>query len=1188
MPDQQNVPSDHEVFLAELGEIAERRRAAGFACNPPGERGLAPADEAELAEYHIALESDGEQAGPGVEAAPVRDRVGLALSGGGIRSASFNLGLLQALYNRGLLRHVDYLSTVSGGGYVGSYLTSLANHPRSSLAWTTSRPQDAAAGSSQNGREHDEALTIASEPSGRQPPLIRKLIHGGMYLRKPVPFVNRYLLGLLAINLIVVSGLLAVAAAVAWLVRCMDYREAIRFADALGFRGDIRRAFLPGFGLLVLWSLLWILRAILEPRRPSEWLVWLTRVVCVLMLTAAALAVVSLLVTGDIALTETASVGQPAKTAIHRTAETLMYLLLAVQLLALLPAFRLDRLIRSGAQPRNLAEGIIFNVASTALVFGIPLLFFGFFAREDLAGTVSRANELHSTPLDHRVPQLLSFQDVRDWSEFWRTVEEQARAGRPEFRPSERLWQAAQSANWEPDPSLPRGIGPVEASLLIDARHRRLHEQVWFPERLAGLAVPLGGEENPFVALYRSHAQRDRVLESIIESVNRLCLSDPQFFVSFTEVGGEDDAQRAVATADVPAIVALRERARGLSGIFPDAGRALQAGVIEDLDSPAALERMRLREVQNVNRSLLEAWFGDLLHNSRTVFAYNVIHADQLLRLQCAGVFALLFLVSAYAVSLNGTSLHGFYREGLNEMWIVNGDPQRQPILLSRLYQDCGRAAPYLLINATAHLSGRQSLGWLLAGRPPSAIERDSEDRARSADGHPAGESRARDAAEAGDEGRLAKFLFSRRFCGSRRIGYARTEHYCAGKCDLASAMALSGSVVNPMTTSSFPLRVMLMFANVRLGQWLPNPSLIASSHSQWWPLLFRPYPTALKQILARSLWSAADREYVFLSDGGHYDNLGLEALLMRRTRVIIAVDAGHDPDGRFVDLLKIVRRNRAMRGIEIYTSRGTDSSMLLESDLLGLKGRIAKNHFVVAHIKYPPLQGQDLDEAHRTGADVRDGYLIYVKPSFTGDEDATLSGYREENPVFPYDPTADQFYDQRRFESYRALGYHIGERLAARLQRGYEDEPDSRAWLATWNHERAGQTEHERPPNLRRYVEAEFRIDDELRGLLHSSRVEERSVAAWLISREGSSRPAPERHTLIDWLRAAYEREPIPEIRRDLLSAMFKFEEEAAVVASIVHEWEVRGLVNDPLLRLEIGWRRERMTRRAAAPESN
>ncbi|MEJ2529874.1 MAG: patatin-like phospholipase family protein, partial [Gammaproteobacteria bacterium] len=76
------------VKNAELGRIKQRRSAAGL---PEGD--------------------------------PSSDTVGLALSGGGIRSATFNLGLLQAMNYYKFLPKVDYLSTVSGGGYVGSSLT---------------------------------------------------------------------------------------------------------------------------------------------------------------------------------------------------------------------------------------------------------------------------------------------------------------------------------------------------------------------------------------------------------------------------------------------------------------------------------------------------------------------------------------------------------------------------------------------------------------------------------------------------------------------------------------------------------------------------------------------------------------------------------------------------------------------------------------------------------------------------------------------------------------------------------------------------------------------------------------------------------------------------------------------------------------------------------------------------------
>src|SRR5438045_592114 len=62
----------------------------------------------------------------GVAAAASPDNLtGLAFSGGGIRSATFNLGILQALAERGLLRKFDYVSTVSGRGYIGSWLAAL-------------------------------------------------------------------------------------------------------------------------------------------------------------------------------------------------------------------------------------------------------------------------------------------------------------------------------------------------------------------------------------------------------------------------------------------------------------------------------------------------------------------------------------------------------------------------------------------------------------------------------------------------------------------------------------------------------------------------------------------------------------------------------------------------------------------------------------------------------------------------------------------------------------------------------------------------------------------------------------------------------------------------------------------------------------------------------------------------------
>ena len=64
------------------------------------------------------------------------DAIGLALSGGGIRSATFCLGVVQVLAQRDLLKDVDFLSTVSGGGYAGSFLTTRlgSGQPHSDVA----------------------------------------------------------------------------------------------------------------------------------------------------------------------------------------------------------------------------------------------------------------------------------------------------------------------------------------------------------------------------------------------------------------------------------------------------------------------------------------------------------------------------------------------------------------------------------------------------------------------------------------------------------------------------------------------------------------------------------------------------------------------------------------------------------------------------------------------------------------------------------------------------------------------------------------------------------------------------------------------------------------------------------------------------------------------------------------------
>jgi hypothetical protein len=102
----------NQVFDEELNEIAHYRL----------ERSEEP-EEAKPEDPNPGDASDGQSQGSPLPGLNIRSNlVGLAFSGGGIRSATFNLGVLEALQDLDLLRQIDYLSTVSGGGYIGAWL----------------------------------------------------------------------------------------------------------------------------------------------------------------------------------------------------------------------------------------------------------------------------------------------------------------------------------------------------------------------------------------------------------------------------------------------------------------------------------------------------------------------------------------------------------------------------------------------------------------------------------------------------------------------------------------------------------------------------------------------------------------------------------------------------------------------------------------------------------------------------------------------------------------------------------------------------------------------------------------------------------------------------------------------------------------------------------------------------------
>jgi len=251
-------------------------------------------------------------------------------------------------------------------------------------------------------------------------------------------------------------------------------------------------------------------------------------------------------------------------------------------------------------------------------------------------------------------------------------------------------------------------------------------------------------------------------------------------------------------------------------------------------------------------------------------------------------------------------------------------------------------------------------------------------------------------------------FLFSSRFCGARSTGYCPTIEYLDGTLDLANSMAMSGAAVSPVVTGN-PLLIAVMFVlNLRLGQWMPTP---VTKRAFGRPTLLQLAVDSLRK---------TKRGFTFISDGGHHENLGLEALLARRCRVIIVSDATCDVDHSFSDFAKVYRRSRVYDGIQFFdlaTGGLATLDGLTLDEARDTKARNTKAHTISMGIRYP---------------DGSIGVLLYVKPSLTGDEGLDMERYREENPEYPHQPTSDQLFDESQYESYRQLGFHIGESAVA------------------------------------------------------------------------------------------------------------------------------------------------------------
>jgi hypothetical protein len=266
---------------------------------------------------------------------------------------------------------------------------------------------------------------------------------------------------------------------------------------------------------------------------------------------------------------------------------------------------------------------------------------------------------------------------------------------------------------------------------------------------------------------------------------------------------------------------------------------------------------------------------------------------------------------------------------------------------------------------------------------------------------------------------KAASLTISPLHVGNRDLGYRRSRTYGHPKgISLGTALTISGAAASPnMGYHSSPIigLVMTLF-NVRLGAWLGNPGPAGNdTFSSEGPRFSAAWLMAEAFGLTDS-----KKPYVYLTDGGHFENLGLYELVQRRCRLIVISDAGCDPGFEFADLGNAIRKIRIDLGIEITMDDIAMHSRSAVGDD-GVEKIEPGRYFATGTIHYPEWN----DDTH-------DGALVYIKPGIYGGEPRDVMNYAATHPDFPHESTADQWFDESQFESYRRLGKHVVATLMA------------------------------------------------------------------------------------------------------------------------------------------------------------
>lgn len=960
-------------------DASEDTKASAAAAEPPAPRQAAaqqplPAPpwrsvSAALADErrHIdALRSSDERA---CRANPRGVPIGLALSGGGIRSATFGLGVLQALAHLQLLRRIDYLSTVSGGGYIGSWLSAVLHrlHERHRpdalgeleqlIAPRAIRQQDDEPAEIRFLRAYSNYLTprlglFSADTLAALTGFVSKLV---LNLLLAVVSIAT-LMSLLHIWILATHGLSRAPAAQAWtaqgllvpvFIGCLSMSMLLTL-QSIDLRREISGASHP-----------WLHRELL--RFLQHGLQWATRWLVLLPLTVALMAggIWLGVARPDGGLAGVALLTSSVMTAFGAGA-LLAYVLSQMlrHLPATLPTTQAqvnDWLFPSMAMGVVRAVGIGLSEGGRYLVAALAC---------GLVGWV-----------------------LLGWVMPWMAAEAPVVAFRA--------------------PVMALVVLCVLYMVWVGVTGNTYSEftREWL-SRLVGTLLGLG------------------LLWTVAGGIT--VHARPMAYWLWTRWQGAAFEHVAAAGAGIAVAWAVWRRLRpvqppassrpGRTAFWVDlACAAVVVGVMAVL-SVAVQEAMRLLAGRGVVPPPAGASYADLLQwhmaDVTAVLSGTLAGVPGAWTAWTAGtpVFTLLLATTALAllafryIDVNTFALQNLYRNRLVRCYLgaahqhdrlenpYAGFDPKDDLALEALEQQ----RPYHLVNAALNLTQGEDLAW--------------------------------------QQRKAASFVFTPRWCGfwiestegarvlgpgRIRGGYARTALFAPEPAGfrrespgvmLGTAMATSGAALSSQMgfASKGLLAFVLTLMNLRLGRWFPNPASL--DHLAQWRRNSPRFAAAwyLRELLGRTHERA---DWVYLSDGGHFENLGLYELVRRRCRFIISVDAGADPATGFGDLGNAVRKCRVDFGVEI------------DIDLAALKPTGTDHRpdaaCTVGTIDYPEVEGEPACK----------GRILYIKPCLPRQGvklTADIVAYAAEQREFPHQPTTDQWFTEAQFESYRQLGFRI------------------------------------------------------------------------------------------------------------------------------------------------------------------